>query len=97
MHHQLLHDGVVEHAAHDADAEDGDRGSDWGDEAAALADADSLSEWGATDDGNGSRHGSAAPSPDRRPSASPPLSKRAYCSIQSRLVPHCSPYFSCAP
>ena len=35
-----------------------------------LGDAESLSDWGATDDGTGSRPGSAAPSPDRRPSAS---------------------------
>ena len=34
-----------------------------------LSDGDLLSEWGATDDGAGSRHASAAPSPERRPGA----------------------------
>ena len=58
------------HAGPCSDANEGDQGSDWGDEAAALGDAESLSDWGATDDGTGSRPGSAAPSPDRRPSAS---------------------------
>ena len=40
-----------------------------------LGDTDSLSDWGATDDGTGSRPGSAAPSPDRRPSASRPFAR----------------------
>jgi len=43
-----------------------------------LGDADSLSEWGASDDGTGSRPSSAAPSPDRRPSALLPCSLRHY-------------------
>ncbi len=69
-----------------SDANEGDHGSDWGDEAAVLDDADSLSEWGATDDGTSSRPGSAAPSPDRRPSA-----PAAHTLLWSRRMPsHCT-------